>query len=99
MSVLKDILYQTWKKTKPLSARPSEQESSPNKTAFQKWMGRQSADCRPDIFLNGRRIYSAKARHKKVTICARVQSLLGLKVVALVPPVMPFSAAHRTALL
>ena len=38
MSVLKDILYQTWKKTKPLSARPSEQESSPNKTAFQKWV-------------------------------------------------------------
>ena len=39
-----------------------------------------------------------KQLNKKVTICARVQSLLGLKVVAVVPPVMPFSAAHRTAL-
>lgn len=39
-----------------------------------------------------------KKRYRKDTIWARVQVLLGLKVVALVPLVMPFSAAHRTAL-
>ena len=41
---------------------------------------------------------SAKARYRNVTICARVQFALGLKVVAVVPPVMPFPVAHRTAL-
>ena len=43
--------------------------------------------------------YSASALQRNVTIWARVQSLLGLKVVALVPSVMPLVTAHRTALL
>ena len=42
--------------------------------------------------------YSVSALQRKVTIWARVQSLLGLKVVAVVPAVIPFSTAHRTAL-
>lgn len=33
------------------------------------------------------------ARHRKVTICLRVQGASGEKVVALVPVVMPFSTA------
>ena len=37
------------------------------------------------------------ARHRKVTACARVQMPLGLKVVALVPVVMPLSTAQITA--
>lgn len=37
------------------------------------------------------------ARYRKVTICARVQGSLGLKVVAVVPLVMPLSAAQATA--
>ena len=45
-----------------------------------------------------KRSYSPRQRNRKVTIWARVQLLLGLKVVALVPPVMPFSAAQTTAL-
>ena len=36
-------------------------------------------------------------RYRKVTIWARVQFALGLKVVAVVPAVIPFSTAHRTA--
>ena len=35
---------------------------------------------------------------RKVTIWARLQVTFGLKVVALVPLVIPFSTAHRTAL-
>ncbi len=42
-------------------------------------------------------LYFPVARNRKVTICARVQGALGLNVVALVPAVMPFSAAHSTA--
>ena len=37
------------------------------------------------------------ARQRKVTICARVQETLGLKVVSDVPEVMPSSTAHSTA--
>ena len=37
------------------------------------------------------------ALHRKVTAWARVQMPLGEKVVALVPPVMPLSAAQITA--
>ena len=51
------------------------------------------------LFYSGFVFYSSRQRNRKVTIWARVQSLLGLKVVALVPPVMPFSAAYRTAVL
>ena len=40
---------------------------------------------------------SAKARQRKVTISARVQVLLGLKVVSVVPVVIPRSTAQRTA--
>lgn len=40
----------------------------------------------------------AMSRYRKVTICARVQGLLGEKAVALVPVVMPHSTAQRTAL-
>ena len=43
-------------------------------------------------------VYWPRQRYRNVTIWARVQFALGLKVVAVVPPVMPFSAAHRTAL-
>ena len=42
--------------------------------------------------------YSPRKRYRNVTIWARVQSLLGEKVVAVVPTVIPFSKAHRTAL-
>ena len=38
------------------------------------------------------------ARYRKVTPCARVQMSSGLKVVSVVPLVMPFSTAHATAL-
>ena len=38
-----------------------------------------------------------QARYRKVTICARLHSRSGLKVVAEVPLVMLFSTAHRTA--
>ena len=37
------------------------------------------------------------ARYRKVTICARVQGSFGLKVVSLVPVVMPSQAAQMTA--
>ena len=37
------------------------------------------------------------ARHRNVTICARVQDASGLKVVSEVPEVMPFSTAQATA--
>ena len=37
------------------------------------------------------------ARQRKVTICARVQETLGLKVVSDVPEVIPCSTAHATA--
>lgn len=37
-------------------------------------------------------------RYKKVTICPRVQTLPGEKVVAEVPEVTPFSTAQATAL-
>jgi len=43
-------------------------------------------------------IYLTMALYRKVTTCARVQPALGLKVVALVPPVMPSAFAHSTAL-
>ena len=36
-------------------------------------------------------------RYRKVTICPRVQVSSGLNVVPLVPFVMPFSTAQRTA--
>jgi len=36
-------------------------------------------------------------RQRKVTVCARVQESLGLNVSALVPEVIPFSTAQRTA--
>ena len=36
-------------------------------------------------------------RQRNVTICARVQETLGLKVVSDVPEVMPSSTAHSTA--
>ena len=36
-------------------------------------------------------------RHRKVTIWARVQPLLGLKVVSVVPLVTPLDTAHSTA--
>ena len=39
---------------------------------------------------------SPLARQRKVRICALVQVLLGLKLVALVPLVMPRSTAHFT---
>lgn len=42
-------------------------------------------------------VYLPKQRYRKVTVSARRQSLSGLKVVAEVPSVMPFSAAHSTA--
>lgn len=38
-----------------------------------------------------------RARYRKVMIWPLVQTLLGLKAVALVPPVIPFSTAHFTA--
>ena len=38
------------------------------------------------------------ALYRKVTIWARVQAASGLKVVSVVPFVMPCSVAHRTAL-
>ena len=41
--------------------------------------------------------YSAMALNSRVTICPRVQTSSGLKVVAEVPLVMPFSAAQATA--
>ena len=40
---------------------------------------------------------SPRQRNRKVTIWARVQFVLGLKVVSLVPLVTPFSTAHSTA--
>ena len=40
---------------------------------------------------------SPRQRYRKVTIWARVQLVLGLKVVSLVPLVTPFSTAHWTA--
>ena len=43
--------------------------------------------------------YSVSALQRKVTIWARVQFAAGLKVVVLVPSVMPLVTAHRTALL
>ena len=44
------------------------------------------------------RAYStSKQRNRNVTIWARVQPLLGLKVVAVVPPVTPLATAHMTA--
>ena len=47
--------------------------------------------------LAGVRDYLAQ-RYRKVTTWARLQMELTPKVVALMPLVMPFSAAHRTAL-
>ena len=41
--------------------------------------------------------YLLYCRYRKVTICARVQSALGLKAAAAVPEVMPFSTAQDTA--
>ena len=41
--------------------------------------------------------YSPNSLHRKVTICARVQLLLGLKVEAEVPEVTPSITAHFTA--
>ena len=41
--------------------------------------------------------YAARARYRKVTICARLQTASGPKVVAVRPFAMPFSAAQRTA--
>ena len=41
--------------------------------------------------------YSAKARHRKVTIWARVQVVPGAKVVAVVPLVTPWFTAQFTA--
>lgn len=41
--------------------------------------------------------YSPNRLHRKVTICARVQLSLGLKVVAVVPEVTPSITAHFTA--
>lgn len=41
--------------------------------------------------------YFSAARNRKVTIWARVQTMSGPKVVALVPAVMLFSTAHSTA--
>ena len=38
------------------------------------------------------------ARYRKVTICPRVQSLMGLNVVSLVPVVIFYCTAHWTAL-
>ena len=38
------------------------------------------------------------SRYKNVTICPRVQLLFGLKVVSLVPFVIPFVTAQQTAL-
>ena len=52
----------------------------------------------PSKFMLGVRIYFMLF-HRKVTIWARVQSALGLKVVAEVPAVIPFSTAHTTGLL
>lgn len=40
----------------------------------------------------------AKLRNRNVTICARMQSASGEKVVPEVPSVIPSLAAHRTAL-
>ena len=40
---------------------------------------------------------SPRQRNRKVTIWARVQLLLGLKVVSLVPLVTPLATAHSTA--
>ena len=42
-------------------------------------------------------LYFPVARNRKVTICARVQPESGLKVETLVPAVMPWATAHRTA--
>ncbi len=50
-------------------------------------------DCSRDIHYR----YFAIARYRNVTICPRVQMVSGLKVVALVPAVTPFSIAHATA--
>ena len=41
--------------------------------------------------------HPAKVRYKNVTICARVQEADGENVVALVPLVIPFATAQRTA--
>ena len=41
--------------------------------------------------------YFTKKRYRKVTIWARVQSALGLKVVSVVPLVTPLATAHMTA--
>ena len=46
------------------------------------------------VFLQGYLLY---ALYKKVTICALVQPLLGLKVESVVPLVTPFSTAQATA--
>ena len=45
------------------------------------------------------RVYFSRrlALYRNVTACARVQVWSGLKVVADVPEVMPFAAAHATA--
>ena len=68
--------------------------------------GKNIHSCRLDFFC---RCYSAakffvvpaysspRQRNRKVTIWARVQLVLGLKVVSLVPLVTPFSTAHWTA--
>ena len=40
---------------------------------------------------------SPDARYRNATICARVQTALGLKVVSVVPLVIPFSTAHSIA--
>ena len=37
------------------------------------------------------------ARHRKVTICARVQDWFGANRLSPIPPVIPLSAAHLTA--
>ena len=42
-------------------------------------------------------VQSPNARYRKVTIWARLQTVLGPKLVALRPLVMPFSTAHSTA--
>ena len=62
---------------------------------------RQESMGRPEglpMSLGSFKCYLLRQRYRKVTLCARVQSASGLKVVAEVPLVMPFSTAHSTAL-
>lgn len=48
------------------------------------------------LFSSRRRVYSAKTRHRKVTICPHVQVMLGETVILVVPLVTLYSSIQLT---